>query len=96
MKKNNMADSFLNSIIENFTNKNYIFLNSFRFTTQGICIWSKQLIFRKHTYSLYDSQGDHKWIKAVISASKFYSWILILQKVRYQWLDKLWDKYFLN
>jgi hypothetical protein len=34
--KNNMADAFLDSVIENFTNKNYIFLNSLRFTTQGL------------------------------------------------------------
>ena len=36
MNKNNMADEFLNTIIESFTNKKYIFLNSFRFTSQGI------------------------------------------------------------
>ena len=35
MNKNNMADEFLNTIIESFTNKKHIFLNSFRFTSQG-------------------------------------------------------------
>ena len=31
-----MADEFLNTIIESFTNKKHIFLKSLRFTTQGI------------------------------------------------------------
>lgn len=35
MNKNNMADEFLNTIIESFTNKKHIFLKSLRFTSQG-------------------------------------------------------------
>ena len=35
MNKNNMADEFLNMLIESFTNKKHIFLKSLRFTSQG-------------------------------------------------------------
>lgn len=38
MSKNRkeITDGFLGMLIENFTNKNYIFLNTFNFTPQGI------------------------------------------------------------
>jgi len=35
MEKSNMANSFLGYLTENFTNKDYIFLNTFNFTHQG-------------------------------------------------------------
>lgn len=68
------SESFLAFLIENFTQRHYIFLNTFKFTPQGI-----HLIYSGNLQSLYNISKDLAYTlnstnQLVIMLNEFEPW----------------------
>ena len=72
-----VTDGFLGTLIENFTNRNHIFLNTFNFTTQGTTFFYE----RKFTFSLCYCQKTSILTQKQSSASIFDTLIRTMEKV---------------
>lgn len=78
MKKSNLVNGFLGYLTENFTNKDYIFLETFHFTTQGN-LHSLYKIAKTIAYELDNNQHLEKlldsfepWKKFILTDLKKY------------------------
>lgn len=85
-RNNKFSSSFLAFLIENFTKRDFIFLNTMKFTSQG----KKIHYSRKSSFSLQHCKGSGLYFKKYQWISVVFERVLTLEKVSHEWFEKVW------